>query len=121
MACAGFCVEDVLPEDVLVLTALVVAALVAVPLLNTSATPPTPSADNAWKIEPNRPLLDDVLPFVWLVLVLVLVLPLVWLVVDWVNGLNQALLLFEMAPIVIGFPRELDSRHVTGPNELALP
>ena len=99
MACAGFCVEDVLPEDV-----EVVAALVAVLLLDEPSALPTPSADSAWKIEPNRPLLDDVLPFVWLVLVP----PLAWLVevVDWVNGLNQALLLLEMAPIVIGFPRE---------------
>lgn len=47
MACAGFCVEDVLLVDVLPEDALVAAALVAEALPDKPITSPTPSAESA--------------------------------------------------------------------------
>jgi hypothetical protein len=70
IACEGSCVEDVPPVEAL--------ALVLVPLLAALVLPPMPSWLNAWKMEPNRPLLDEALP-AGLVLV---VLPAAVLLVD---------------------------------------
>lgn len=65
MACWGSWVEDVPPVEAL--------ALVLVPLLDALVLSPTPSWLSAWKMEPNRVLLDEVLP-VWLVVLLAAVL-----------------------------------------------
>lgn len=79
MAWAGSWVDEVPPEEALA-PALV---LVLVPLLDALALPPTPSWLSAWKIEPNKPLLDEA-PLVWLVLPLAEVVP-----VDWLSWLSQ--------------------------------
>ena len=73
MACEGSCVEEVAPEEAL--------ALALAPLLDAPALLPTPSWLRAWKMEPNKPLLDEGAP-VWPVLVVPLA-PV--LLVDWLS------------------------------------
>lgn len=81
IACNGSCVEEALLD---VLPAVVAPALVAALVALGALTPP--NWDSAWKIAPNRPLPDALLPLAEVVL---LAAP-VWLVVlDWFVGLSQ--------------------------------